>query len=271
MRRLVLLLVVCLGCNDAAPSRVVPDPVPRPAAPLPVEPTPQPTPAPRPDPPPPSVKPLPPFGWFFLTHVPGQGYKTGACPGSIHVVADGADGTYPFNPGLPIIATVRDPLGIGASYLKVSRGLLQYVLIEANGAGQFEEPATTNGEQWARAHGVGVMTYHDTGDAPSVTVVNRGDVFLLQAYPQRGESEQAAASRIAGHLAQIGGRVAVARALYTQGGRLDLGVVERFQPLLDQVLRETPANVVLDLGFSCSRPSGALDHPSLLPLVAGRN
>jgi hypothetical protein len=207
------------------------------------------------------------FGWFFQTYVPSQFRQTNTpdCGvGGVQVVADGADGTYPFNPGVPIIATVRDPLGIGPSHLKVQRHLLQYVLLEANGSGALEEPASTNGANWARQNGVGVMVYYDAGGPPPAYLVNLGDVFALQAYLDPRESPEQGAARVEANLSQFGGRVALVRSLYTRNGQVPVATMERFNRLLNDVLGRTPADVVYDLGFSCARDGGALDHQPLL-------
>jgi hypothetical protein len=280
----VLSLLLMAGCadNPAAPSE--PAPVPAPSNPLPSDPDPEPKPAPEPgpapvpDPPksPEPPKPEPPrptgvygrpmqFGWYFQTFTPGQHPQTNtqACPGSIHVVADEADGTHPFNPWLPIIATAQVPFGGKPSYLKADPGLIRYVLLEAGGGGNLLGDHA-NALQWARANGKDVMVYYDGPGAPPGHLVGLADIFALQAYPDRSESPEQSADRIAGHLRQFGGRVATVRALYTRNGTLPVSHVLRFNELLTQVIRETPAQVVMDLAFSCARTSGALDNPALL-------
>lgn len=205
------------------------------------------------------------FGFYFVTFTPGQHPQTNtqACPGSIHVVADESDGTYPYNPGLPIIATAQVPFGGKPSYLKADPGLIRYVLLEADGGGRLLGDHA-NALSWARSHGKDVMVYFDGPGAPPVDLVNLGDVFALQSYPASGESPEASIARVRGNLAQIGGLVATVRALYTRNGTLPVAHVLKFNELLTDLIRETPANVVMDLGFSCARTSGALDHPQLL-------
>lgn len=259
-------LLLLSGCSETAPSRVEPEPTPPASNPLPEEPKPE----PKPDPPKPAPEPPKPrhyygrpmeFGWFFLTFTPQEGYRIASsadCPGTIHVVANGADGRYPTDPGLPIIATPDDPLGIGSSASKVPRHLLRYVFLAANGAGQW-----TSSLEQARSFGVPLLTYYDGPGAPPGHVVNEGDVFGLQAYPARGEAPDATVARIRGNLAQLGGRVALIRALYTQSGAVSVETIDALQVPLTGLVREFHS-VVMDLAFSCSRPSGALDHPVLL-------
>ena len=269
-----VLILALAGCGRDSPlAPTSPDPAPLPSNPIPVsepvgnEEKPPSDPPSTPDPKPrtgvygrPMV-----FGWYFQTFVKGQHPQTNtqACPGSIHVVADGSDGTYPFSPGLPIIATAQDPFGTGPSYLKADANLIRYVLLEANGSGVLLGDHV-NALNWARSHGKDVMVYYDAGGAPPSHLVGMADIFALQAYPDQSETPEQSVARISGNLRQFGGRVATVRALYTRNGTLPVSHVVRFNELLTDAIRETPAHVVMDLAFSCARTTGALDHQALL-------
>ena len=261
--------LLSIGCADSPTAPSIPEPAPIPSNPLPEEPRPlpkvDPPPTPKPDFPAPRAgvygRPVQ-FGWFFVTFYPGQHPQTGtqACAGSIQVVADEADGTYPFNPGLPIIATAQAPFGGAPSYLKTDP---QYVLLEADSGGRLLGDHA-GALSWARAHGREVLVYYDAGGPPPSYLVGLADIFALQAYPDRSETPEQSVGRITRNLEQFGGPVAIVRGLYTRNGTVSVDHVLRFNELLTGVIRDTRANVVMDLAFSCARTSGALDHPRLL-------